>query len=42
MTTRTDLESLARPAAPIASLTQATAIEQARAVAEVQAAVTVA
>lgn len=39
----TDLESLSRPAAPaLANLTQATAIEQARAVAEVQAAVTVA
>ena len=39
----TDLEALARPAAPtLANLTQATAIEQARAVAEVQAAVTVA
>jgi len=39
----TDLESLSRPAAPaLATLTQATAIEQARAVAEVQAAVTVA
>lgn len=39
----TDLESLARPAVPtLANLTQATAIEQARAVAEVQAAVTVA
>ena len=38
----TDLEALARPAAPtLANLTQATAIEQARAVAEVQAAVTV-
>ena len=39
----TDLDALARPAAPtLANLTQATAIEQARAVAEVQAAVTVA
>lgn len=39
----TDLDTISRPAAPaLANLTQATAIEQARAVAEVQAAVTVA
>jgi len=42
MTRSTDLDAIARPAAPIAPHTQATAIEQARAVAEVQAAVTVA
>lgn len=42
MTRSTDLDAIARPAAPIAPLTQAAAIEQARAVAEVQAAVTVA
>ena len=37
----TDLDTIAQPAAPVA-LTQTTAVEQARAVAEVQAAVTVA
>lgn len=42
MSRTTDLESLARPASPVPAVTQATAVEQARAVAEVQAAVTVA
>lgn len=42
MSRTTDLDTIAKPAAPAAHVTQATAVEQARAVAEVQAAVTVA
>jgi len=42
MTRSTDLDSIARPAAPGVAVTQTTAVEQSRAVAEVQAAVTVA
>ena len=42
MNRSTDLDMIARPAAPSVSVTQATAVEQSRAVAEVQAAVTVA